>query len=101
MGIFSVLLSGGKLSAEVLWAAGGTTLSTLLSRDTEREDSEGKAELKSICVLLRSTSESRGAGHARRIRPPSVDCNAECEKMNERVDGMKQLNMDPSYINTV
>ncbi|XP_073684834.1 uncharacterized protein [Garra rufa] len=122
LGIFSVLLSGGKPSAEVLWAAGGTTVSGLLSRERERENSEGKPELKSVCVLLRSSgrqeSDSRRAGHARRIRPPSVDCNAECEKMDERADGMesvredKRLNerleendededLDPSYINTV
>ncbi|XP_016368830.1 uncharacterized protein LOC107708966 [Sinocyclocheilus rhinocerous] len=122
VGIFSVLLSGGKPTAEVLWAAGGTTVSKLLSKERERENSEGKPELKSVCVLVRSTgrqeSDSRRGGHARRIRPPSVDCNAECEKMNECADGMKsvledkQLNehmeendededVDPSYINTV
>lgn len=57
MGIFSVLLSGGKPSAEVLWAAGGTTVSELLSRETERED----GELKSVCVVLRSTGQERAA----------------------------------------
>ncbi len=59
LGIFSVLLSGGKPSAEVLWAAGGTTVSKLLSRETERED----GELKSICVVLRSTGGQERAGH--------------------------------------
>lgn len=69
MGIFSVLLSGGKPTAEVLWAAGGTTVSKLLSREREGENREGKPELRSVCVLLRSTgrqeSDSRRAGHAR------------------------------------
>ncbi|RXN22500.1 microtubule-associated futsch-like protein [Labeo rohita] len=121
VGIFSVLLSGGKPTAEVLWAAGGTTVSKLLSREREGENREGKPELRSVCVLLRSTgrqeSDSRRAGHARKIRPPSVDCNAACERTDERADGMrsaredKQLNehmeenddedVDPSYINTV
>ncbi|XP_058649408.1 uncharacterized protein si:ch211-180a12.2 isoform X2 [Onychostoma macrolepis] len=105
LGIFSVLLSGGKPSAEVLWAAGGTTVSKLLSRETERED----GELKSVCVVLRSTGGQERAGHVRRIKPSSVECNAECEKMNEGVDGMKSAGEDqqqneeedPCYINTV
>ncbi|KAL1263786.1 hypothetical protein QQF64_004141 [Cirrhinus molitorella] len=84
VGIFSVLLSGGKPRAEVLWAAG------------------------------RQESDSRRAGHTRKIRPPSVDCNAECEKADglESVGEDKRLNerleendededVDPSYINTV
>lgn len=69
MGIFSVLLSGGKPAAELLWAAGGTTVSKLLSKERERENSEGKLELKSVCALVRSTgrqeSGSRRGGHAR------------------------------------
>lgn len=149
MGIFSVLLSGGKPTAEVLWAAGGMTVSKLLSRESEGVNSEGKPELKSVCVLVRSTgrqeSDSRRGGHARStyanmmvsrlnvsqhninnesnllaystgIRPPSVDGNGECQKMNECANGMKtvledkQLNehmeendedVDPFYINTV
>uniref|UniRef100_A0A8C1L4K1 Si:ch211-180a12.2 n=1 Tax=Cyprinus carpio TaxID=7962 RepID=A0A8C1L4K1_CYPCA len=120
VGIFSVLLSGGKPTAEVLWAAGGMTVSKLWSRESEGVNSEGKPELKSVCVLVRSTgrqeSDSRRGGHARRIRPPSVDCNGECQKMNECANGMKtvledkQLNehieendedVDPFYINTV
>ncbi|XP_051770102.1 uncharacterized protein LOC127523438 isoform X3 [Ctenopharyngodon idella] len=121
VGIFSVLLSGGKPAAELLWAAGGTTVSKLLSKERERENSEGKLELKSVCALVRSTgrqeSGSRRGGHARKIRPPS---NAECEKMNECMEGMKSVqddkqlepnehmeendedeDIDPSYINTV
>lgn len=69
MGIFSILLSGGKPAAELLWAAGGTTVSKVLSKERERENSEGKLELKSVCALVRSTgrqeSSSRRGGQAR------------------------------------
>ncbi|XP_043086888.1 uncharacterized protein si:ch211-180a12.2 isoform X2 [Puntigrus tetrazona] len=99
LGIFSVLLSGGKPSAEVLWAAGGTTLSKLLSRETETED----GELRSVCVLLRSTGGKDRAGHVCKIRPSSVDRDEECEKMNESVDGVKsdEEDEDLSCVNTV
>ncbi|XP_077080776.1 uncharacterized protein LOC143733095 isoform X4 [Siphateles boraxobius] len=128
VGIFSVLLSGGKPAAELLWAAGGTTVSKLLSKERERENSEGKLVLKSVCALVRTTgrqeSGSRRGGHARskyaETRPPSAYHNAEYEKMNESVEGMKSVqedkqpepnehveendedeDIDPSYINTV
>ncbi|XP_056102006.1 tyrosine-protein phosphatase non-receptor type substrate 1 isoform X4 [Rhinichthys klamathensis goyatoka] len=124
VGIFSVLLSGGKPVAELLWAAGGTTVSKLSSKERERKNSEGKLVLKSVCALVRTTgrqeSGSRRGGHARKIRPPSVDHNAEYEKMNESVEGLKSVqedkqpepnehveendedeDIDPSYINTV
>lgn len=69
MGIFSVLLSGGKPVAELLWAAGGTTLSKLLSKERERKNSKEKLVLKSVCTLVRTTgrqeSGSRRGGHAR------------------------------------
>ncbi|XP_039513600.1 tyrosine-protein phosphatase non-receptor type substrate 1 isoform X3 [Pimephales promelas] len=126
VGIFSVLLSGGKPVPELLWAAGGTTVSKLLSKEREEKNSEGILVLKSVCALVRTTgrqeSGSRRGGQARRnyeIRPPSVDHNAEYEKMNESVEGMKSVqedkqpepnehveenddeDIDPSYINTV
>ncbi len=114
LGIFSVLLSGGTPSAEVLWAAGGTTVSKLLSRETERED----GELKSVCVVLRggqerhvhstyttqteynttSNNQDKPWACSAGIRPP--DCNAECEEMNEGLVGEDEEE-DPSYINTV
>ncbi|XP_067285304.1 uncharacterized protein si:ch211-180a12.2 isoform X2 [Pseudorasbora parva] len=124
VGMFSVLLSGGKPAAELLWAAGGTTVSKLFSKERERENSEGKLELKSVCALVRSTGQqesgSRRGGQARKIRQPSVDDNAEYEKMNGCVERMKSVeedkqpepnehmeeededeDIDPSYINTV
>lgn len=69
MGKFSVLLYGGKPVAELLWAAGGTTLSKLLSKEREKKNSEGKLVQKSVCALVRTTgrqeSGSRRGGHAR------------------------------------
>lgn len=124
VGIFSIVLCGGRPSAEVLWAAGGSTLSRLQSKERERENNEGKLELKSVCALVRSTgrkdSESRRGTHARKIRPPSVDFNTDYEKVNECVDGLKSVqeekqpdpnkhtkendeneDMHPSHVNTV
>ncbi|XP_051959413.1 uncharacterized protein si:ch211-180a12.2 isoform X1 [Xyrauchen texanus] len=122
VGIFSVLLSGGNPKAELLWAAGGMTVSKLLSKERENIDSEGKLQLKSVCALMRSTGrlerqDSHRGGHTRKIRPTVVDCKADCAMMNEFLNGMKSVNddrqteymeendqeeeMDPAFINTV
>lgn len=54
--MFSIVLKGGHPKAKVLWAAGGHTLSTLVSSETEEIGDDGQRELKSVCALEKSTS---------------------------------------------
>lgn len=73
VGVFSLLLKGGHPKVKLLWAAGGPTLSPLVSVETEEIGDDGRRELKSVCALERSTSapshtnkplETRENGHA-------------------------------------
>ncbi|XP_057215228.1 uncharacterized protein si:ch211-180a12.2 isoform X2 [Triplophysa rosa] len=91
--IFSILLVGGNPNAEVLWAAGGATFFKLLSKETEKNNSDGNVELKSVCAVVKS-QESRRGGHTHKIRPPVVDLNAEYEMMNTLVGEMKSIKED-------
>lgn len=54
--MFSLLLKGGHPKVKLLWAAGGPTLSSLVSSETEEIGDDGQRELKSVCALERSTS---------------------------------------------
>lgn len=56
VGVFSLLLKGGHPKVKLLWAAGGSTLSPLVSNETEEIGDDGQRELKSVCALERSTS---------------------------------------------
>lgn len=53
--MFSLLLKGGHPKVKLLWAAGGPTLSPLVSNETEEIGDDGQRELKSVCALERST----------------------------------------------
>lgn len=73
VGVFSLLLKGGHPKVKLLWAAGGSTLSPLVSNETEEIGDDGQREMKSVCALERSTSlaiqmnkqpERRRNGHA-------------------------------------
>ncbi|TRY74186.1 hypothetical protein DNTS_004355 [Danionella cerebrum] len=125
VGIFSVVLTEGKPSAEVLWAAGGTTVSKLISKKTHRENSEGKSILRSVCAVVPSTgrkeTESHRGGYASKIMPPGGDHMTETEKKveclmngfvseqeNRHSDTNENMEendedelLDPSFINTV
>ncbi|KAA8581619.1 hypothetical protein FQN60_003200 [Etheostoma spectabile] len=56
VGVFSLVLKGGHPKVKLLWAAGGPTLSPLVSDETEEIGDDGQRELKSVCALERSTS---------------------------------------------
>lgn len=56
VGVFSLMLKGGHPKAKLLWAAGGPTLSPLVSNETEEIGDDGQRELKSVCALETSTS---------------------------------------------
>ncbi|XP_056626494.1 uncharacterized protein si:ch211-180a12.2 isoform X2 [Triplophysa dalaica] len=88
--IFSILLVGGNPNAKVLWAAGGATFLKLLSKETEKYNSDGKVELKSVCAVVKS-QESRRGGHTHKIRSPVVDLDAEYEMMNTLEGEMKSV----------
>ncbi|XP_060794805.1 uncharacterized protein si:ch211-180a12.2 [Neoarius graeffei] len=54
VGVFSLCLSGGVPHPELQWAAGGSTLTPLISRETEKLTDKGKSELHSVCALVKS-----------------------------------------------
>lgn len=73
VGVFSILLKGGHPKVKLVWAAGGATLSPLVSSETEEIGDDGQRELKSVCALERSTGppsqpekpqQRRKKGHA-------------------------------------
>ncbi|XP_076856847.1 uncharacterized protein LOC143510883 isoform X2 [Brachyhypopomus gauderio] len=51
VGVFSLYLSGGVPHPKLLWAAGSTTLSLLVSREMEQAGGEGQKGLLSICAV--------------------------------------------------
>ncbi|XP_072568792.1 uncharacterized protein [Paramormyrops kingsleyae] len=59
VGEFSLLLSGGHPYATLLWAAGGATLSPLISTESEEDGNDGSRQLKSMCTLERRTGTGR------------------------------------------
>ncbi|XP_029311591.1 uncharacterized protein LOC115024283 isoform X2 [Cottoperca gobio] len=97
VGVFSVLMKGGHPKVKLLWAAGGPTLSPLVSNETEEIGDDGQRELKSVCALERSTSmaiqtnkqpERRKNGHAIKTKAAVTDPDTEgIEYIDEKVDG--------------
>ncbi|XP_070846570.1 uncharacterized protein [Chaetodon trifascialis] len=97
VGVFSLLLRGGHPKVKLVWAAGGHTLSPLVSTETEEIGDDGQRELKSVCALERSTSlpsqtsrqlERRKNGHAINTKVAVTDPDAEgIEYIDEKVDG--------------
>nr|XP_033467994.1 uncharacterized protein si:ch211-180a12.2 [Epinephelus lanceolatus] len=97
VGVFSVLLKGGHPKVKLLWAAGGHTLSPLVSNETEEIGDDGQRELKSVCALERSTNlphqtnkqlERRKNGHAIKTKEAVTDPHTEgIEYIDEHVDG--------------
>ncbi|KAJ7984482.1 hypothetical protein DPEC_G00355280 [Dallia pectoralis] len=57
VGVFSILLTGGHPNATVLWAAGGATLTPLVSNQTYATGEEGLTEMMSVCALVRSDDQ--------------------------------------------
>ncbi|KAM8836113.1 uncharacterized protein AB9W97_001972 isoform 2-T2 [Spinachia spinachia] len=99
VGVFSLLLKGGQPKAKLLWAAGGSTLSPLVSIETEEIGDDGRRELKSVCALERSTSqtnkppETRENGHATKTKAAVTDPDAEgIEYIDEHEDGENNNN---------
>ncbi|KAI9536696.1 hypothetical protein NQZ68_031771 [Dissostichus eleginoides] len=96
VGVFSLLLKGGHPKVKLLWAAGGSTLSPLVSNETEEIGDDGQREMKSVCALERSTSlaiqmnkqpERRRNGHAIKTKAAVTDPDAEgIEYIDEKVD---------------
>ncbi|XP_044035804.1 uncharacterized protein si:ch211-180a12.2 isoform X2 [Siniperca chuatsi] len=97
VGVFSLLLKGGHPKVKLLWAVGGSTLSPLVSNETEEIGDDGQRELKSVCALERSTSlpsqtskqlERQKNGHAIKTKAAVTDPDAEgIEYIDEKVDG--------------
>ncbi|TNN37372.1 hypothetical protein EYF80_052466 [Liparis tanakae] len=97
VGVFSLLLKGGHPKVKLLWAAGGPTLSSLVSNETEEIGDDGQRELRSVCALERSSSlpsptdkrlQRRQNGHAIKTKAAVTDPDAEgIEYIDEKVDG--------------
>ncbi|XP_074519410.1 uncharacterized protein LOC141785154 isoform X2 [Halichoeres trimaculatus] len=97
VGVFSLLLKGGHPKAKLVWAAGGATLSPLVSNETEEIGDDGQRELKSLCALERSTSlisptskqpERQRNGRAIKTKAAVTDPDAEgIEYIDEKEDG--------------
>ncbi|XP_075890468.1 uncharacterized protein LOC142893601 isoform X2 [Nelusetta ayraudi] len=56
VGVFSLVFKGGHPKVKLLWAAGGRTLTPLVSSETEEIGDDGQRELKSVCALETSTN---------------------------------------------
>lgn len=54
VGVFSLCLSGGVPHPKLQWAAGGATLTPLISRETEKVTDKVGIELHSVCALVKS-----------------------------------------------
>ncbi|TSK14505.1 Fructose-bisphosphate aldolase A [Bagarius yarrelli] len=54
VGVFSLCLAGGIPHPKLQWAAGGSTFTPLISRETEKVTDNQKIELHSVCALLKS-----------------------------------------------
>ncbi|KAE8284268.1 hypothetical protein D5F01_LYC17599 [Larimichthys crocea] len=102
VGVFSLLLKGGHPKVNLIWAAGGQTLSPLVSDETEEIGDDGQRELKSVCALEKSTSlssqtskqlERQKNGHAIKTKAAVTDPDAEgIEYIDEKVDGENNNN---------
>ncbi|XP_061564720.1 uncharacterized protein si:ch211-180a12.2 isoform X2 [Cololabis saira] len=96
VGVFSLLLRGGHPKVKLLWTAGGATLTTLTSSETEEIGDDGQRELKSVCAMERSTNllnptnkkqERRKNGHAIRTNDAVTDPDTEgIEYIDEKPD---------------
>ncbi|XP_076121904.1 uncharacterized protein LOC143102295 [Alosa pseudoharengus] len=98
IGVFSLLLRGGRACTTLLWAAGGATMSSLHSRESEATGGDGSRELTSTCAVLRLSgqpSQGRGTsvhshtnGHAHKPKPMSamLECEAEVAFIDEEED---------------
>ncbi|XP_017338487.1 uncharacterized protein si:ch211-180a12.2 isoform X1 [Ictalurus punctatus] len=54
VGVFSLCVSGGLPHPKLQWAAGGSTLTPLTSRETEKVTDKAGRELHSVCALVKS-----------------------------------------------
>ncbi|XP_045925582.1 uncharacterized protein si:ch211-180a12.2 [Micropterus dolomieu] len=104
VGVFSLLLKGGHPKVKLLWAAGGSTLSPLVSNETEEIGDDGQRELKSVCALERSASlpsqnnkqlGRQKNGHAIKTKAAVIDPDAEgIDYIDEKVDGENNIHRD-------
>ncbi|KAL7857330.1 hypothetical protein SRHO_G00162290 [Serrasalmus rhombeus] len=113
VGVFSLCLSGGVPRPKLVWAAGGSTLSQLVSREREQVTESGERELLSVCALVRSTRaqgneqqpHSRRNGHLRNSQLPvwqnEVENVNETDSVQEARTAARETEPEPSYVNTV
>ncbi|KAG9267402.1 hypothetical protein AMEX_G18237 [Astyanax mexicanus] len=63
VGVFSLCMSAGVPHPKMLWAAGGSSLTQLISREKEKEAESGARELLSVCALVKSEGPQRSEPH--------------------------------------
>ncbi|KAG7325494.1 hypothetical protein KOW79_011810 [Hemibagrus wyckioides] len=91
VGVFSVCLSGGVPYPTLQWAAGGSTLIPLISRETEKVTDKEGSELLSVCALVRS-AEPHGDKASLQILQKGHQCNSQSPELqieanDETADG--------------
>lgn len=68
VGVFSLCLSGGVPHPKLHWAAGGSTLTPLISRETEKVTDKAGRELHSVCALVKSAVSQGSEANVRNLQ---------------------------------
>ncbi|MCI4384027.1 hypothetical protein PGIGA_G00033530 [Pangasianodon gigas] len=76
VGVFSLCLSGGIPHPKLQWAAGGSTLTPLISRETEEVTDKAGRELHSVCALVKSEVPQGSEANVRNLRS-GHPCNSQ------------------------
>ncbi|KAK3529243.1 hypothetical protein QTP70_021914 [Hemibagrus guttatus] len=93
VGVFSLCLSGGVPHPKLQWAAGGSTLIPLISRETEKVTDKEGSELLSVCALVRS-AESQGDKESFQNLQKGHQCS-------EYIQAVHGLNLEMLWVNYV
>ncbi|XP_066521720.1 uncharacterized protein si:ch211-180a12.2 [Hoplias malabaricus] len=128
VGVFSLRVSGGVPFPKLTWAAGGSFLSPLVSRERQHVSKSGERELLSVCGLVKSTGPQGNDdqrdrnGHIRNSQVLMLQnevtyvCEKEEENHSEMTGGKwtelsdftqedrtetSETELEPSHINTV
>ncbi|XP_062858873.1 uncharacterized protein si:ch211-180a12.2 isoform X2 [Trichomycterus rosablanca] len=121
VGVFSLCLNGGVPLPKLLWVAGGSTLTPLVSKEIQKVTDTGEMELLSICALVKCTGvqetepnlQNHQNGHLQNSN--KVENEAENETVVMMEIGQKYqetaevtsgtqdevTELEPSFVNTV
>ncbi|KAI5617658.1 hypothetical protein C0J50_22826 [Silurus asotus] len=94
VGVFSLCLSGGVPNPKLQWAAGGSFLMPLISRETEKVTDKTARELHSVCALTKSAEPQGGKASIQNVENGHL-CNSQfpafqSEANNEILDSKRK-----------